>query len=550
MSKIYIKDRVYVPLDAVLDMETVRAAYTKRMYKDNACRQCEYRQDRHGHMCDPCQHYKGMIKLYSHKTIRGREYIGLPVGDKKRIEYHCGLSFDDYTIRDKRFFAPFDHKVKFDLTLRDYQEKLRVDFMKHKYGLIEAPPRTGKTALALAIGVELGQKMLLLADQTEFLDQFLWHIEGNEEEGIPKCTNLPELELKHKKKLYGYAKTDEDFENFQIFVSTYQQFASEQRGRDRFRKISKVIGTLMVDEVHSAAANVFSTVVNRFYTRYRFGVTGTVKRKDGRHYVIRKVFGPIVASTQVEAMVPKVVIRETGFKARTLPTQWVACNQRLAKSEPRNEMIARQIVRDVKKGHYVVVPLVFKKHMFELCNMVNIMYGEDIAKVFSGGGTTVAQKAIRRQILTDAKSGAVKVTIGTRRLLQRGLNVPKWSVIYECMPISNEPNLRQETARIRTPYEGKPQPIVRLYYDERMGISVGCAKNSVTHMKGFNYEFSTDAKTQEALEYFQQRQRRRGNDPQDDDADFTPTRLMKNKSQSPAKIDIANFMAKTRPKLK
>lgn len=534
LPKIYIKDKVYLPEIALIDVEEVKQKYTRRMYEEPKCRTCEYKEERHGPMCDACPAYKGTLKLYNTKGYDGLRYVGLPIGDKNYIERNTGVVYSDYEIVDKRKKVPFDYQIKFILKLREHQEKLLADFMKKKYGLIEAPPRTGKTALMVAIGVALGYKMLVLADQTEFLDQFIWHLEGNEDEGIPKCTNLPELERKHKKKLYGYPKTDEDFENFQFFVSTYQQYASEERGKDRFRQIARLVGTIAVDEVHSAAAPVFSGVVSRFYSRYRFGVTGTVERKDGKHYIIKKVFGPVVAKTHVEAMVPKVVVRETGFKARSIPKHFTYACQALARNKTRNELIVNTIIRDLKRGHYVVVPLMFKKHMLELCNSVNIAYGKEVAKVFMGGGTK-RNKEARRQILSDAKSGKVKCTIGTRRLLQRGLNVPKWSVIYECMPINNKPNLKQETSRVRTPYEGKPQPIVRLFYDEIMGLSVGCARNTVKHMEEFGYEFSKDQKTQAATEWLRNsapRGRGRSTDEVDDDM-FKARRLINDDGESP-----------------
>ena len=43
--------------------------------------------------------------------------------------------------------------------------------------------------------------------------------------------------------------------------------------------------------------------------------------------------------------------------------------------------------------------------------------------------------------------------------------------------------------------DGKRQPIIRLFYDEAMGASVGCAKHCVTHLKSFKYEFSNDVET-------------------------------------------------------
>lgn len=523
MEKIYIRDKVYVPLRSVYDKHSLKAKYTKHMYKEASCAQCEYKADRPSHMCSVCPSYGGVVKLYQVRELAGAQYIGLPVGDKRHIEKNAGIDFDDFKIVDKRTSPAFHYPIKFTLQLREHQEKLAKEFLQKKYGLIEAPPRSGKTALMLYLGIKLGLRMVILANQHEFLQQFIWHIEGNEPEGIPKCTNLPELERKHKKKLFGFPKTDEDFENFQIFCMTYQQFASKTSGKARFNRLAKHVGFLAIDEVHKCGASVFSSVVNSFYTRYRLGVTGTVERKDGRQFIYKKIIGPVVARTTVEAMLPKVFIEETGVRIAKPPSQWTYAMLRLAKDEKRNALIVQRAIADVKAGHSVVIPLTFKKHIFEVTRLINQAYGKRIAKEFIGSGGAKG-KDLRRQILAEAKSGKIKVVVGTRSLIQLGLNVPAWSAIYTAIPISNKPNYKQETSRVRTPKEGKRQPIVRLFYDDCMGQSVGCARNCVSHLKDFGYEFSKDSKTQAALTYFERNPGRRGRANEDDD--FKPTRVL------------------------
>lgn len=521
---IVIRDRVYLPVSSIVDTDDLKNKYTRHLFKDVSCAQCEYKPERPCSVCETCASYQGVTKLWIAKNIKGAHYIGVPVGDKRNIERKSGVLFDEHRIQDVRHLAPFQYKIKFLIKLRPHQTKIVDDFMKKQYGLLEAPPRTGKTVLMLYISLLLGQRVVLLANQHEFLQQFIWHIEGNEEEGIPKCTNLPELELKYGKKLYGFPRTAEDFENMQLMVMTYQQFASATKGNERFKQLSKQIGTVVVDEVHKVGASTFSAVLNKFHTRYRFGVTGTVTRKDGRHKITELIMGPVVARTTVEALVPKVFIKETGIKLRSVPKLWVYMMKALSNNKLRNKMIVDRCIKDVKAGHSVVIPLTFVKNIHALVEQINEAYGEIIAKAFVGGGNSAKHKEVRRKILSEAKSGEIKVIVGTRSLLQLGLNVPRWSAIYTIIPISNAPNYKQETSRIRTPMDGKRRPIIRLFYDAAMGASVGCARACVTQMKEWKYEFSKDEKTQEAVEYFKTAPRR--GQPADDDEQYKPQSLL------------------------
>lgn len=494
-ESIIIRERVYIPIHMV-NTNDVKDAYTTKRYDKNACRKCENLPDRHSYLCDSCPAYLGEVRLFAKKTIKGRSYIGIPVGDKKHFERKTGLLFDECEFVDRRVYAPFHYKIKFLAELRDYQDSVITDFLKKKYGLLKAPPRTGKTLMSLYIGLQLGQRMLFLANQHEFVEQFIDHIHGNEAEGIPKCTNLPELEEKYGKKLYGTPKTDEDFENFQFFAMTYQAFISEKNGKNRFKKLTPHIGTVGVDEVDKSAAKEFSKVIGKFRTRYRFGVSGTIVRKDGMDFVTRALIGPVVAESKRESLTPTVILHDTGIKCNKSfqgKPGWVKAMQFLAKEKARNKLIVEWVIKDLAKGHNIVIPTYFKGHVDALMNAINDAYGKDICGKFVGGAGK-KNKAERKAILSAAKAGKIRCIVGIRSLLQRGLNVPQWSAIYLQAPISNEPNLMQETSRVRTPLEEKRSPIIRLFFDQEVGQSVGCARNTIKHMKGFKYEFMKNEK--------------------------------------------------------
>ncbi len=497
---IYISNKVYIPINEV-SMPSIKEEYTTRLYDDNACKVCEYRHDRHSMMCDSCPSYLEQIVLWSPKVISGKKYVALPVGDKKNIEHRAKIDFDDFKIVDKRTLAPFDYPIKFTAKLRPVQEELEAAFMRRKYGMIVAPPRTGKSITMLKICLNLGQRTIFMANQYEFLTQIRDHICGNEKEGIPKCTNLPELEKKYGKKLYGFPKTDEDFNNFQFIFMTYQAFISEKNGKDRLRKILHNFGTLAVDEVHKSNSKCFAKTVSAIRTRYRLGCSGTLERKDGKQFIAEAIIGPVSAKTEIGALKPTVYVHHTPLEGRHYQPgkgAWQYCMRYISKHKKRNEMIVERVVKDLKNGHNILILTQFRDHVTVLQQMINEAWGKHICNEFTGGqGKKNLQ--IRADTLKAAKEGKIRVVVGIRQMMQLGLNVPAWSCLYEVMPISNKPNLKQETSRICTPKEGKRAPIIRMFVDLNQPQSAGCARSSIHHMKEFGYAFAQSEVQQEAL---------------------------------------------------
>lgn len=245
MDKIIVSDKLYVPRHHIPD-KRVQKHYFKSFFSDYGCKQCDFRPHRPVDQCKGCENFGGSYQLAETRVIGNVEYIGLPLGDRENIEENMRIDFDDYKIVDKRTRAEFDYKIKIDLGEdRDWfphQIKTVKRMSKAKYGLFILPPRSGKSLTALKLAIELGHKVLLTADQYDFLNQFIGDIE--------ESTNLPALQERTGKKLYGFVKTIEDLKDIQIGIITYQSFLSK-KGRKLLKACNKTFGTIIVDEVQS-----------------------------------------------------------------------------------------------------------------------------------------------------------------------------------------------------------------------------------------------------------------------------------------------------------
>lgn len=458
-----------------LKEKRVTKEYSHDFFSDQGCRHCELRPERPVAACKGCENFNGSYRLAEARVIGNKEYIGLPLGDRQNIEEKMRIDFDDYKIVDNRTRAPFDYKVKIDLGEdRDwfsYQVKTVKRMKEAKYGLFVLPPRSGKSLTALKLAIELGHKVLLMADQYDFLNQFIGDIE--------ESTNLPELQERTGKKLYGFIKSVDDLKDIQIGIITYQSFLSKS-GRKLLRACNKTFGTVVVDEVQSTGAPEFANVMNNTRMRYRFGCTGTWTRKDGKHIITALVMGPPKSEIKRAQLVAKMLAVDTKMKSKGVfrgKPGFVKLGKALANNKKRNEFIIQWILKDLEAGHSIVIPCHFKDHIFDIVKRVNTAVGYEVAAAFVGGGGK-KNKLDRDHIKKMANERKIRVVVGIRRLLQRGINIKPWSCLYYIMPMNNPENWKQESSRILTPDPGKRQPIIRFFVDTGAQASLKYCANT------------------------------------------------------------------------
>lgn len=462
MTKVYLKDGIYIPMKFVKPehMEAVEKRFQRHVYfKEKVCEGCEFFAERPSDMCTGCPNYGGLYKLHSEKTFKGKECLRLPYGDRKSVKKIFG---DDLDVVD--LTPDIDMRREFKMTARpyDYQVPAIAKMLKVRSGVLKSAPRTGKTVMAANYISHMGKKTLILASQTDWLDNFMETFVGSKSQ--PAMTDI-------NPKRIGFAKKLEEFQRYDICLSTYQTFLSP-KGKKLLKKIRSMFTILILDEVQFTAALEFSRIIGQLNCRYKFGLSGTPERKDTLEYVVYKLFGNVFYETSVPRLKPRVeVVKMPPIKK--LPNSWTYAVGALEKSPERLRVIMREAIKDAKAGHVVMIPLARVPVIKALTQAINIEAGSDIAVAFHGGTSKGrkrdggVEKGSRKWIVdTLRKAKRLRVVVGTMRLLSTGLNIPAASMLYQVTPSSNLPKAEQRFSRVLTPMEGKLTPVFKYFLDD------------------------------------------------------------------------------------
>lgn len=481
--KALLSDFLYVPYHEV-DLRALKKHMSVRHYDEKACRRCEHKPDRHSDTCEDCPAYAGLFKFWRKQEIGGKPFIGMATGRDDLIEKIVG-PLDRFKMYDKRSDVPFRTGLKFHGKLRDYQKEAVKALLENEHGLLKAPPRSGKTVVGTALSCKLKRRTLIMAHQDDLLKQF----KSTFYDPDLGMTNAQEIldRTGHEPVIIAYKESDFFDKRADVVLTTYQKFITP-KGKKLLKKIRKVFSVVIIDEIHKGAAHCYAKVLSSLKPKNIYGLTGTVERKDGKEFIYNRLIGEVIHTSKAEVLTPTVHVHVSAMKAQVKAQQWVAHIRALCRNTPRNMDIVRHVIQDLKKGHSIVIPVTFRWYADAMVEEINKAWMDETnsTEIIAEAFYRLPNHAMKEDLLNRARDGKIRVVVAMRSMLL-GVNVPRWSCLYEVIPINNKPNLLQETQRVCTPFEGK-KPIIRFFVDLPSKPSIRCFLASLTHSRAFGYK--------------------------------------------------------------
>lgn len=439
--------------------------FTHTVYDEKACEKCEFLPDRHGENCDNCASFQGHRVLTKRVELGEETLLSIPYGATDHLKKFLARTGREVKIINRHPpDTPLSRPIRLapGCELRQYQREA-IDVIKaRRKGIIEAPPRSGKTFLSAAAIAEIGQKTLILASQYDWLRGFHETFVGSETS--PAMTTCRPRQIK-------FCKTLKDFLDTDICLATFQQFMNPA-GRRLLRRISNLFPVVCVDEVHLTPAPATSSVLSNFNSTYRWGLSGTPERKQAiLMEIVFDLIGPVIYVAKVDRLRPRVDVVTTGAKIADPKgghAEFARFVNRLEVHKDRVKTLLKYLKSALRDDHMILIPCQRVKTVNMLVTAINKMatefWGFDapIAEPFLGG----QKKPERDRRVRDARTNKIRVLVGNIKLISVGLNIPRASMIIEYTLSSNRPNAIQRVARILTPMEDKPRPVVVFMLDE------------------------------------------------------------------------------------
>ncbi len=341
------------------------------------------------------------------------DLMSIPIG---RID----LIPKDYEIVDKRILLPAEFP-EFKFGLRESQQVIHDELNDN--AIINAKPSWGKTFAGLAIAGKLAQKTLVVVHTVPLRTQ--WAREVKKVYGIePGIIGSGRMDL-----------------NSPIVIGNVQTLYN------CVDKIQKNFGTVILDEMHHVSSPTFHRVMDKMYSRYKIGLSGTLERKDGKHVMFRDFFSCNIFKPPPEnSMAPEVHVYSPGISLPEASSWAFRVNELMEMPEYRN-MVLALADRYTREGHNNLI-VADRVEFLEYCASKR---KKGIAIV----GTTDDREAALESV------GITRNEVwGTTSIFKEGISHNILSCLILATPINNAPMLEQLVGRVQRIVPGKLDPVV------------------------------------------------------------------------------------------
>jgi superfamily II DNA or RNA helicase len=379
----------------------------------------------------------GDNEVSAFQYMSGRDIVLLPRGVWDMLP----AKLDVTDLRSRPTMPKLAYMRTLDAPGYEGQSKAVAAMFKHQQGRVIAPPGRGKTEICLAFAAASRTRVLVIVHTHDLFKQ--WQDRAKE--------SVPGMSLG---KIQGKTCQVEH-----LTIATAQTL---KKYLDAGGKFWRQFGAVIVDEAHHAAADTWEWLLNTCPAYYRFGVTASEKRSDGRHPLVRFNIGPVIYKMKFKSQVPMSVVPiQTGFKCKYNGTQYNQILHELVNDEDRNALIARKAQREVENGSAV---LVLSRQIAHLENIKALM-PESVGTVVVTGKLA---RTKRDKMIQGLRDGSIDCILGTQ-LFEEGVDIPRLNRIALAFP-GTEITALQKVGRGARQYKDKTETIVYDYLDDYVRV--------------------------------------------------------------------------------
>ncbi len=319
-----------------------------------------------------------------------------------------------------------------NLTLRDHQKSAVNEALRKDFGVIVAPPGSGKTIIGLKIIAEKQQPALIVVHRKQIAQQWFERIEA--------FLGIPGKEIGK----IGQGKTKI---GKLITIAMIQTLAKKLEISD-LEGLDKAFGTIIIDECHHVPAKTYRNTIAKLNSYYLYGLTATPFRKynDGKLIFIN--IGKIISEVKPQEIknykVPKVVIRNTEldipFNSRT--DQFEVLSKILIHDSSRNGLILKDVVKELNQGKKVIIITERKEHIDSLYQYLKQQY----ETLTLSGEDNETNRNLKWKTL---KSGNYQALITTGQFFGEGSDLQNAESLFLVYPFSFKGKLMQYIGRVQ-----------------------------------------------------------------------------------------------------
>ena len=373
--------------------------------------------------------WDGWVCLVNHQGVFP---TGLLADVERQLTLRCGV---EYLLSDNRGEAPYGDSLQ-GPPLFGYQQEAVDSFLSHRRGVIDLPPRSGKTRIAIAIAARLGIPTLyvtpgvgLVKQTVEAFRQFL-----------PDRLVVGQAGKPNAKERRALLKA-------LVWVATPKTAITLPNLHAR--------QLLIIDEFHHAAADTWKDVSEACVGAYwRCGLTGTHYRADSKDMEMKGVLGKAVFVRSVDEMVSlgRLVPAKIAMLRMKSSPLYVSGKEAykvgIAEHEGRNKLIADAANQLSKKGYRVLVLTKWVGHAEAISALIPGSVQVD------GRNNEYVDESLRQ-----LASGDIKVVVGTS-VIGEGRDVPAADALVYAAGGKSKVKTKQDYFRVLTASPGKDHGII------------------------------------------------------------------------------------------